>query len=170
VASTNGHVYIIGGADACVESIDIGEPMCELITCIVMPNSNHCISTGGILADDVTGTGEGKLEVIVVTQNGSLVCIGTDIDYDPIWTYSGKNRDARMAISRATAGVSVRIVPVGHETLRGRREVSGDTFQLAIEIVDRRPAVKDKSGLIARTDSYDVKVRSIAIHGCLSPC
>lgn len=87
-------------------------------------------------------------------QNGSLVGIGTEIIYDQIWATTGHFQDAHIAIARATAGIALRIVPIGYERERGRREISSKDFDLAFYIYDKRPNADKK------VEDYVVKASS----------
>ncbi|CAN0507609.1 unnamed protein product, partial [Ectocarpus sp. 12 AP-2014] len=67
--SEDGHVYVIEGATACVNKIDLGERMRSMV-----------------LADDVDG--DGTLDLIVGTMSGEVVALSANVPYHPLnaWT------------------------------------------------------------------------------------
>ena len=57
-----------------------------------------------VLADDLTGNG--KMDLLVTTMNGNVVCLGTDVDYHPLKAWPSREignnnvemRDGRQGI------------------------------------------------------------------------
>jgi hypothetical protein len=117
VPSHDGHVYIVDGMSACVESIDIDEKASAMV-----------------LADDVTGNG--KMDLVVTTIQGGVYVFETQALFDPLNSWPSKTKGVNVA----TAGlhhVGISITP----SYRQPRDVRGDRFQLQFVIEDSRQNV-----------------------------
>ncbi len=80
----NGIVYMIHGVTGCTFKVDIGEN-----------------AYGMILVDDVTGNG--KLDLIITTMNGNVICLGTDVNHETPATWTSRENGLPGSIQRSDA-------------------------------------------------------------------
>jgi len=127
VVGYDGHVYIIQSETGCVEKVDIGESSYSMV-----------------LAEDIVGNG--RMQLIVTTRNGNVLLLGTDMPHHPLnsWTSQLQGRNSFTA---RTSYQGIYVL----ESTRSRREVSGSTFYVQFEIVDKRKIHSSHA-------SYNVKI------------
>ncbi|KAF0980719.1 hypothetical protein FDP41_013202 [Naegleria fowleri] len=110
--SFDGYLYIINGKTGCIDRVDIGEK-----------------AYSQVLADDLTGNG--KLDLLVSTMNGNLICLSTEAPYHPL-----KATPYQMQYEN---GFKYRDNMYGiYFKNREYRDVIGSTVGLDFEIVDNR--------------------------------
>eukprot|EP00898_Chlorokybus_atmophyticus_P003628 jgi/Chlat1/4266/Chrsp29S04370 len=117
VPSFDGYVYLVDGAEACADTLDVGETAYSMV-----------------LADDVDNNG--YLDLIVTTMNGNVLCFETPAKYHPL--------KAWPAQVPAGHGFAVRYGREGIFALKGsrnHRDIAGETMTVQFEIVDKRPSV-----------------------------
>ncbi|CBJ28983.1 conserved unknown protein [Ectocarpus siliculosus] len=111
--SEDGHVYVIEGATACVNKIDLGERVRSMV-----------------LADDVDG--DGTLDLIVGTMSGEVVALSANVPYHPLNAWTSQVRGPTNGF---THGGYQGVYFVGAASDYG--EMVGRHFALTFEIVDR---------------------------------
>lgn len=115
VPAHDGYLYIVDGSTGCSFKVDIGENSYSMV-----------------LADDLTGNG--KMDLVVTTMNGNVVCLGTDVDYHALKAWPSRevgNNNVEMRDGRQ--GVYVL------DRYRHHHDSSGATMMIGFEIVDKRP-------------------------------
>lgn len=135
-AGTN--LYIIDGVHPeCLDAVTLGEE-----------------SFSSVAIDDFTG--DGKLDVVVTSATGHVFCLSTEHTYHPLSTWSTPwSGGTRVASNYGLHGIFA--------TNREPRDLSGSTFPVRFEIVDKRVRRPIKPGTAPRTlFSYNV---SISIDG-----
>ena len=125
VNSFDGYVYVIDGARACVDVIDVGE------TSYAMP-----------LLDDLTG--DGKNDLIIASMNGVVYAYESlNSPYDPMNAWPSQVHAGNNMVARA-GWYGVRALD------RGYHDVRGKAMDVAFEIVDVREG-RGRGGRKART-------------------
>ena len=129
--SFDGFLYVIDGASACVDVVDIGE------TSYSMP-----------LVDDING--DGRMDLVVATMNGVVYAFESgDAPYDPMHAWTSQVHAVNNFVARAgTYGVRAKD--------RGYHDVRGTKIVVPFEIVDARRRRED--GTSVRHGPYDVQV------------
>ena len=130
VAAHDGYLYMVDGNTGCSFKVDIGENSYSMV-----------------LADDLTGNG--KMDLLVTTMNGNVMCLGTDVDYHPLKAWPSRemgNNNVEMRDGRQ--GIYVL------DEYRHHRDNSGATMMIGFEIVDNRPV----KGLGSHGGKYSVRI------------
>ncbi|XP_006848088.2 protein DEFECTIVE IN EXINE FORMATION 1 [Amborella trichopoda] len=111
--SFDGYLYLIDGATACADVVDIGE-----------------ISYSMVLADNVDGGDD--LDLIVTTMNGNVFCFSTPAPHHPLKAWRSPNQGRNNVAPRHNReGIYIK-----HGS-RGFRDEEGSDFWVEMEIVDK---------------------------------
>jgi len=89
-----------------------------------------------VLVDDILGNG--KVSLLVSTQNGNAYCFGTESSYHPMKAWTSQAQGMNGFTARAHYhGIFIVMHP--------QEDVTGSSFELTFDIVDERPKVKKHS-------------------------
>ncbi|EFC44640.1 predicted protein [Naegleria gruberi] len=125
--SFDGYLYIVNGKSGCVDKVDIGEK-----------------SYSQVLADDLTGNG--KLDLLVSTMNGNLICLSTESPYHPLKTTAYQMQfENGFKYRNGLYGIYIKN--------REYKDIVGSKFAIEFEIIDNRKNSKDHLPI-----TYDVRV------------
>ena len=120
VPSFDGYVYIIDGKDGCADTVDLGENAYAMA-----------------LADDLDDNG--KLDIVVATMNGAVYVLETPAEYAPLKAWTSQAHGANgFSPGHGHAGIAATA------SARRARDLTGELFNVEFEIVDLRPAPKEK--------------------------
>ena len=130
VPSHDGFLYIVNGATGCSFKVDVGENSYSMV-----------------LADDITGNG--KMDLLVTTMNGNVICLGTDVDYHPMKAWTSKEQgNNNVELRDGRQGIFIL------DRFRHFHDHNGPSMTLGFEIVDKRPV----KGLGASGGEYHVRI------------
>ncbi|XP_026659237.2 protein DEFECTIVE IN EXINE FORMATION 1-like isoform X2 [Phoenix dactylifera] len=111
--SFDGYLYLIDGATACADAVDIGETSYSMV-----------------LADNVDGGDD--LDLIVSTMNGNVFCFSTPSPHHPLKEWRSPNQGRNNAAYRYNREG----IYVSHSS-RAFRDEEGKHFWVEMEIVDK---------------------------------
>jgi len=123
-ASFDGFLYFVDAQRGCADAVDIGETM-----------------YGQPLAEDVDG--DGRLELIVTTMNGNVLCLATPWAHHALLAWPAQAPDGNPAARAGVAGVAV------GPASRALRDVSTADFPVQFAVSEERAGAAAAAALAA---------------------
>lgn len=136
--SHDGFLYVVNGKSGClIEKIDIGEK-----------------SYSQALVADITGNG--KLEILVSTMNGNLYCFATSTPSSnhPLRSTTHQIASPGNGFAYRDGYHGIYVLPA----FRRMRDIVGNRFKIAFEIVDKRKILSDDTSYSTLPKKYRVKI------------
>eukprot|EP00850_Spirogloea_muscicola_P022864 SM000315S11901 [mRNA] locus=s315:111541:117447:- [translate_table: standard] len=144
VTSFDGYLYIIDGATACADAIDVGETSYSMV-----------------LADNVDG-GDGldrDLDLVVTTMNGNVYCFQTLAPYHPLKAWPSQLQ-GRNVVSPRLNNKGIHFL----QRSRSFQDISAEAFTVHFQIVDAKASLKPRASAPVTSGNYRVTVW-LLLHG-----